>query len=51
VQQWTTNLVLEALDLRGESRLREVQPQSRAGEVKLFGEHDEVSELPEFHRA
>ena len=44
------DLILQAPDLLGEGRLRDVLPGRGAGEAALVGERDEVAELPEFHK-
>ena len=49
VQQWLAEFALQPLDLRADRGLRDVDPLGRAGEVGLFGDGDEVLELPKFH--
>ena len=50
VQQCLAEFALQSLDLRADRRLRDVDPLGRPGEVRLFGDGDEVLELPKLHK-
>ena len=49
LHQRKPDLALEATDLLGERRLRDVLPCGRPGEVPFLGEGHEVPQLAEFH--
>jgi hypothetical protein len=51
LEQGGAELVLEAADLPGQRRLREVQAPRGAADVLLLGDGDEVVELREAHAA
>ncbi len=39
----------ECPDLPAEPGLGNVQPLRRAAEMQLFGDHDEIAQMPQFH--
>ena len=51
VQQRLAELGLEAADLLGEGRLRDVQALGGAAEVPFLGDGDEVAQLSQIHAA
>ena len=49
VQERLAELGLEAADLLGERRLRDVKPRGGSAEMPLLGDGDEVAQMPELH--
>jgi len=48
LEQLNSELSLESLDLQTQRRLRNPELPRRSAEVKLFGDGDEVAEVPQF---
>ncbi|CAM5725909.1 hypothetical protein SALBM311S_01333 [Streptomyces alboniger] len=49
VEQLGTKLTFQLPDLGADAGLADVHPLGRPGEVLLFGDRDEVLQLPQFH--